>query len=104
MSRCRNCGRYSDVFEWPEDERENYKPGLCYSCYKESLNESEEDSEDDPESEFGITDPVVDPEFDDTPNLEENEQEESEVVDDEKSDIVSDEEQSIQNIKRLLFG
>jgi len=105
VARCRICGKYNDIFEYPEEQRGNYKPGLCYSCYVESLKNDQED--DQPEDEnTGYCEPEAedDPEIDDTPDLPDDNSQEEEVSDDQESDALSDEERNIQNIKRMLFG
>ena len=75
MARCRACGRYSDIYEYPEDERDNYNPHLCYSCYQEKLNQPDDDDEEsDPNNDYGMGEVKPDPEDDDTPIIEDDEE------------------------------
>lgn len=111
MSRCRVCGGYCDVFDYPEDQRENYRPNVCFNCYQEQLAQEDDEQEaDDPNTEFGMTEVKPNPEDDDTPDLQdfdndENENNEMEENnDDEESEPLPDDTLSITNIKRMLFG
>ena len=99
MARCRVCGKYTDYYEWNPEERENYKPNMCFDCYQESLA-----SEDDNETQEDDTEDIS--EVDDSPDLQEDdgEQQETEEENDQESEPLSDEAQNIQNIRRMLFG
>ncbi len=35
MAICSYCGKYHDMFEWPEQYRPFYSPKTCFSCYCE---------------------------------------------------------------------
>lgn len=99
MSRCRVCGKYTDCFEWPVEERENYKPNLCFECYQETLASEDNESQDEDTEDIS--------EVDDAPDIqtdESNNQEMEEETNDQESEPLSDEAQSIQNIRRMLFG
>lgn len=108
MSRCSRCGVYVDAFEWPESERLYFRPDLCYSCYLASKAEEESEAEEaanaDPNTEYGLSEVRPDPEDDDAPFLgEEDAIEELEEANNE-STHESDADESIINLKRLLFG
>ena len=108
MSRCRVCGNYCDIFEYPPEERENYHPNLCFTCYQESLQNNDDEEADDPNTEFGMTEVKPDPEDDDTPDLQaSNDDDTNETEDDAnatESEPLPDDTDSIANIKRMLFG
>lgn len=107
MSRCRICGRYNDIFEWSPEERENYKPHLCFECYQESLTAPEEPDEDTEQEEMEESTSEVD----DAPDIQSSEEENlnennsmEEENNDQESEPLSDEASRIQNIRRMLFG
>ena len=74
MAKCRTCGKYNDVFEWPEEDRPNYVPHLCYACYQEKLNQPEEDETPDAEDEFGMGEIKPNPDDDDSPIIPDDEE------------------------------
>lgn len=48
-NRCSSCGSWNDPLEWPEEERANYDPNLCYVCARQkSIDEADaaEDADD----------------------------------------------------------
>lgn len=111
MSTCRSCGRYNDPFEWPDDQKCDFRPDLCFECFqKEQQQESDESDEIenfDPNTEFGMPEVKPDPEDDDAPDLGEQESELSEELEETIEDTqqnVSDEEQSLRDLSRMLFG
>lgn len=34
-NRCQSCGGWNDPLEWPEAEREDFDPNLCYACARQ---------------------------------------------------------------------
>ncbi len=110
MAKCRTCGKYNDVFEWPEEDRPNYVPHLCYACYQEKLNQPEEDETPDAEDEFGMGEIKPNPDDDDSPIIpddeeqSDNNEQDMEENQNDKSDPLPDEVSSIENIRRMLFG
>ena len=109
MSRCRICGKYVDVYEWPAEEQLHFRPDLCYSCYQAEQQSEADEAEDaenfDPNTEYGMSEVKPDPEDDDAPDLgpESDNIDELENQPDEPP-IESDEERSLKNIQQMLFG
>lgn len=110
MARCRECGRYVDIYEYSEEDRPNYVPHLCYACYQEKLNQPEEDETPDAEDEFGMGEIKPNPDDDDSPIIpddeeqSDNNEQDMEENQNDKSDPLPDEVSSIENIRRMLFG
>lgn len=110
MAKCRVCGKYHDVYEWPLEEQPNYVPHMCYGCYQDNLNQSDdEEEESDPNNDYGIGELKPDPEDDDTPIIsdEDDQFDNTEQLEENKndeSDSLPDEVSALQNIRRMLFG
>lgn len=32
--KCQRCGGYNSPSEWPEEERGNFTPDLCFNCFR----------------------------------------------------------------------
>ena len=112
--RCRLCGKYTDLYEWPQDHIDEYKPRLCYDCYlleqEREAREEEEAANFDPNTEYGMSEVHPDPEDDDTPDLGiedtdiSEELEEGTTNDNENPNTINEASESIINLQRLLFG
>ena len=102
MSRCVNCGKYVDPFEYPSDQMENYRPDLCFSCLQEKLENDIEQEE----GETTTSEQSDDGDADDSPIFTEEEQSTEEDRADEsiEPDERADETRSIQNLRKMLFG
>ena len=56
MAVCRFCGRYHDIYEWPEQFRPAFVPHVCFNCFSEvperaDANHSAEDEEEEDDQE-----------------------------------------------------
>lgn len=49
LLKCRKCGGYNSPTEWPEEERVNFNPELCYNCARNSSVESADAKEEEPD-------------------------------------------------------
>ena len=110
MARCSVCSNYFDVYEWPEEERINFRPDMCFNCFQTARDEGTLDPEEDdiPDQTDQVEEPTVDPEIDDSPcftDLENNETSEDENDEsNEPGDEIPDEATNIQNLRKMLFG
>lgn len=48
-NRCQVCNGWNDPLEWPDAERENYDPNLCYACARQAriVSDDQKESTDD---------------------------------------------------------
>lgn len=117
MSRCRICNAYVDIYEWPSDKRELFVPNLCYDCFVKEQERKEQEEEEidsfDQNTEYCMPEVKIDPEEDDAPDLgaDDNDNTELEESTDDGTDdgeresmSPSPEMESIQNLRRSLFG
>lgn len=49
MLICKKCGKYNSPSEYPEEERANFIPDLCYDCYRAASIDQADSKEDEPE-------------------------------------------------------
>lgn len=101
MSRCATCGNYNDLYEWPEDERINFRQNMCYACYSEARDNGSFDDEEDPSE---LPEQPDDSDVDDSPIFNEEQTPNEESTDDDTETDSSPDSTSIQNLRKLLFG
>lgn len=46
---CKRCGGYNSPSEWPEEERANFNPDLCFNCSRNAAIESADEKEEEPD-------------------------------------------------------
>lgn len=48
IPRCKRCGGYNHITEWPEEEREHFDPDTCYKCAR-TRSEADDAKEEEPD-------------------------------------------------------
>ena len=45
IPKCKLCGSYNGIAQWPAEERANYNPDICFSCAQKEQTDQEDSGE-----------------------------------------------------------